>query len=113
MGFSSKLENITVIYSSETLIFNEEPCLIEGSGIQSRPVCAITFLNKDKKRVAGSGVLTSKDTLLTAASNIFDKENQAENTDFKIYVGEDGVGEEFYDVEDWKYPREFMTCSLS
>lgn len=45
--------------------------------------------------MTGSGVLISKDTVLTAAQNIFDKGLQTEYTDFKIYIGANGVAQEY------------------
>lgn len=47
---------------------------------------ALTFLDTNKKAKTGSGVLLSRDIVLTAAQNIFNRELNAENTDFKIYV---------------------------
>lgn len=46
--------------------------------------------------VSGSATLISEDTILTAAHNIFDKEQMHQNTAFKFYIGADGVAEEFY-----------------
>lgn len=57
---------------------------------------ALTFLDANKKFNSGSGVLISRDTVLTAAQNIFNRELKAENTDFKIYVGASGVAEEYH-----------------
>lgn len=53
-------------------------------------------MDANKKFNSGSGVLISRDTVLTAAQNIFNRELKAENTDFKIYVGASGVAEEYH-----------------
>ena len=60
-----------------------------------------------------SGVLISKGTLLTVAHNIFAIELQAENSNFKFYLGANGVAEEYHEIEAWRYPEEFRTCSPS
>ena len=57
---------------------------------------ALTFLNAHKAISAGSGVLVSRDIILTAAHNIFDKELKSENTNFKIYIGANGTAEEYH-----------------
>lgn len=66
---------------------------------------ALTFLDAKKKMNTGSGVLISRNVVLTTAQNIFNKELNAENTDFKIYIGADGVAEEYQKVEGWRYPE--------
>jgi V8-like Glu-specific endopeptidase len=38
-----------------------------------RSIVAITFLNKQKSMLTGSGVLISPNLVLTAAQNIYDK----------------------------------------
>lgn len=58
-------------------------------------------------------MLISKDAVLTAAHNIFEKRYNSENTDFKFYLGADGVGEEYYEIEGWRYPDEYKTCKSS
>ena len=57
---------------------------------------ALTFLNKDKQLRVGSGVLISRDAVLTAAENIFDQGCNVENSGFKFYLGADGVAEEYH-----------------
>ena len=57
---------------------------------------ALTFLNANKASHAGSGVLVSKDIILTAAHNIFDKKKMTEHTDFKVYIGACGTAEEYH-----------------
>lgn len=52
---------------------------------------AITFMNKYKQSLAGSGVLLTKNMVLTAAHNIYDKSYNQENTDFRFYVGVNGI----------------------
>ena len=37
----------------------------------------------------------------------------AENTDFKIYFGTNGVAEDYLEAEAWRYPEEFKTCKPS
>ena len=74
---------------------------------------ALTFLNVHKKLGAGSGVLISRDIILTAAHNLYEKRLKCRNSDFKVYVGANGEAEEYHEVEGWRYPREFETCSPS
>lgn len=66
---------------------------------------ALTFLDKYKRIKAGSGVLISKDLVLTAAHNIFDPICYSENSSFKIYIGANGVGEIYHEVEAYRYPE--------
>ena len=61
-----------------------------------RSIGALTFINKYKQPRAGSGVLITRDTLLTAAHNIFDRQENWENEDFKFYIGADGVAEDYH-----------------
>jgi V8-like Glu-specific endopeptidase len=56
-------------------------------------------------------VLISKNILLTAAHNIYDKKYNCENSNFKFYVGAFGVTDIFYKAEEWRYPERFKTCS--
>ena len=70
-------------------------------------------MNKYRQIKAGSGVLISRDTVLTAAHNIFDPICNAENSGFKFYLGANGVGEEYHVFDGWKYPEEFKTCPSS
>ena len=63
-------------------------------------ICAIRFAHKAKstKLVYGSGVLISKDIVLTVAHNIFDKKHkdEADPLDYEIYVGVNGITDTFY-----------------
>jgi V8-like Glu-specific endopeptidase len=44
----------------------------------------------------GSGVLISRDLVLTAAHNLYDKEQKKENDDFKFYLGAQDTVEKYY-----------------
>lgn len=57
---------------------------------------ALTFLDANKNINTGSGVLISKNAILTAAQNIYNKELNAENTNFRIYIDVNGVVEEYH-----------------
>ena len=88
-----------MIYYEEAIVFNEEPKPINGNTLKEvlhRSVGALTFLNRNKQFKAGSGVLISRDTILTAAHNIFDQMCRVENSGFKFYLGADGVAEEYH-----------------
>ena len=61
-----------------------------------RSVGALTFLNLHKQLQAGSGVLISRDIVLTAAHNPYAKNLKYENKGYKFYLGADGVAEEYY-----------------
>lgn len=103
-------------YSQEAIVFNEELNPINGNLLKEilhRSVGAITFLNKYKKFATGSGVLISRNIILTAAHNFYDKQRLSENTDFKFYLGADGKAEEYHEVQAWRYPEEFKTCKPS
>jgi V8-like Glu-specific endopeptidase len=58
----------------------------------------------------GSGVLISRDLILTAAHNFYDKDLRKENGGFKFYLGACGTAEKYYELESWRYPAEFTTC---
>ena len=59
-------------------------------------MAAITFLDANNNINTGSGVLISRNIVLTAAQNIFNKELNAENTNFKIYLRAKGEAEEYH-----------------
>lgn len=64
----------------ESIFSNEEPFQIDPKKLNEllhRSIGALTFLNKNKRLIAGTGALISKDTILTCAHNIFDMMNQA------------------------------------
>lgn len=52
----------------------------------------------------GSVTLISNNLILTCAHNLYDKLRNSENSDFKFYIGADGVAEEFHEVESWRFP---------
>jgi V8-like Glu-specific endopeptidase len=57
----------------------------------------------------GSAVLLSKNIILTAAHNLYDKEYEGTNskhTNFRFYPGPCGVVESYHPIEDntWRYP---------
>jgi V8-like Glu-specific endopeptidase len=72
--------------------------------VTHRSIGAITFLTKKKRFAVGSGILISKNIVLTAAHNIYDKDYNCENSDFRFYVGANGETNIFYTAESWKYP---------
>jgi hypothetical protein len=47
-------------------------------------------------------VLISKNLILTAAHNIYNKEYKCENSDFKFYIGAHGITDVFYEAEKWR-----------
>jgi V8-like Glu-specific endopeptidase len=64
------------------------------------------FINLNKDPSAGSGVLLSKNLVLTAAHNLYDKESQQEldkQTYRFYYQAENGIAIRFYKVANWKY----------
>jgi V8-like Glu-specific endopeptidase len=58
--------------------------------VQHRSIGALIFYIKNKGPGCGSGVIVSKNLVLTAAHNIYDKDYDCENTDFKFYLGANG-----------------------
>lgn len=78
-----------------------------------RSVGVLTFLNKQNKLEMGSGVIISRDVVLTSAHHIFERLTNSENREFKFYLGEDGEAEKYLCVERWRYPEEFKTCPPS
>ena len=72
-----------------------------------RSIGALTFLDKYMKLHVGSATLIAKDTLLTAAHNVYSKDCNSPNSQFKFYLGADGVGEKYYEVENWRFPKGF------
>jgi V8-like Glu-specific endopeptidase len=81
------------------------------------------FLNFDSKVTCGSGMLISKNLVLTAAHNLYDKDLsllqqlkgqtnlkklEYDKTKFRFYNGEI-LGEKYYEIEDWRYLPEYMT----
>ncbi len=75
-----------------------------------RSIGAFTFLNKYKNPNAGSGVLISKNLVLTVAHNIYDKDNSSrqkaksdtklkeyelDKSTYRFYVG-GTLGENYY-----------------
>jgi V8-like Glu-specific endopeptidase len=54
------------------------------------------MMNPKKRLGAGTGVLISKDLVLTVAHNIYDKTYSSENSGVKFYVGANGATSIFY-----------------
>lgn len=75
-----------------------------------RSIGALMFSDKNGNSSAGTGVLISKDIVLTSAHNIFDKKENARFMDFKFYLPTNGVADIFYAVEDFRYSPQFETC---
>jgi V8-like Glu-specific endopeptidase len=89
---------------------------LNGESLKSllhRSIGALTFLNKIKKLAKGSAALISPNLILTVAHNIYDKSYQHENDFFKFYLGVDGVAEQFYEVESYRFMSEYKTCPPS
>lgn len=59
---------------------------------------------------SGTGFLISSDIILTAAHNLYSQKTRYEHTDFKLYLGADGVAEHYHEIEAWRYLEEFKTC---
>ena len=67
--------------------------------VAHRSICGIMYLHKNKIVKCGSGILLSKNIVLTAALNCFDKKINSEHTNFKIYFGEkDGMTSKYFEV---------------
>jgi V8-like Glu-specific endopeptidase len=65
-----------------------------------------TFSNVNKDSSAGSGVLISKNLVLTAAHNLYDKKSQQElnKKTYKFYYeAKDGIATRFYKVAGWRF----------
>lgn len=92
---------------------NEELFKISGEDVElklHRSIGALMFSDKNGKQAAGTGVLISKDIVLTSAHNIFDKKGNTRFVGFKFCLPTNGVADLFYAVEDFRYPPQFETC---
>jgi V8-like Glu-specific endopeptidase len=73
-----------------------------------RSIGAFTFTNSSKLPCAGSGVLVSRNLILTAAHNLYDKNNNQElnKKSYKFYLQAeaDGIAKRFYEIDDWRFP---------
>ena len=79
-----------------------------------RNICAIRFAAKKSasRFGVGSGVLLSRNIVLTAAHILYDKDANCEydRAGYKVYVGAIGEAEAYYKVEDWRFPDEYRSC---
>jgi hypothetical protein len=73
----------------------------------------LSFLTPERRMAVGSGVLISRDLVLTAAHNLYDKDVGKKNEVFKFYIGASGTAEKYYGLEDSRYPSEFKNCPIS
>jgi V8-like Glu-specific endopeptidase len=65
-----------------------------------------TFINVKKESSAGSGVLISRNLVLTAAHNLYDKKSQQEfnKKSYRFYYqATNGIATKFYEVADWRF----------
>jgi V8-like Glu-specific endopeptidase len=63
----------------EKIIYDEELFPVEKGLLESivhSSIGAFTFINSKKLPCAGSGVLISRNLVLTAAHNLYDKDNE-------------------------------------
>jgi hypothetical protein len=78
---------------------------------------AITFKNKIGKIGHGSGLLISRNLVLTVAHNIYNHAVKEEaylydKQKYKIYLtSSTGIAQNAFAVEDWRFPTEFTNCS--
>lgn len=65
-----------------------------------RSICGVTTLNRHKEHFCWGGVLLSKNLVLTCANVCFDKKLKDENTELKVYFGENnGISRHYYEVQ--------------
>ena len=88
----------------------------KGKSRLHQSICAIRFasIKKSAKYGFGSGVLISKDVVLTVAHNVYDKDQSAEPdmSGYEVYVGVNGITDTFYEVEAWRYLDKYKTCDI-
>jgi hypothetical protein len=89
--------------------------------ILHRSIGAFRFFNHNLRVFGGSGVLLSKNIVLTVAHNLYDKNRSSatkkkekdlkkyeyDRLRFRFYNGEI-LGQNYYEIEDWRYLPEFL-----
>jgi V8-like Glu-specific endopeptidase len=79
-----------------------------------RSIGALTFRDCFNRPAIGSATIISKDLILTAAHNIYDKDRNLEYTQFKFYLAPNQTIDtttDYYDILDWRYMPEFKSSS--
>jgi V8-like Glu-specific endopeptidase len=67
---------ISISFVQEKKIYDEDLFLVDESDMKQklhRSIGALSFLTPNKRVAAGSGVLISRNLILTAAHNLYDK----------------------------------------
>ena len=59
-----------------------------------RFIVAITFIDGKNQKRYGSGVLISRNAVLTAATNVYDRETKWPYSDIRVYLTEKGQAKE-------------------
>ena len=93
---------------NEKGLFNERLFRVEKKDLESilhRSIAALTFIDGKKQPTAGSGVFISRNLMLTAAHNLYDRREHTENKIFKFYCGASGVAEKSFSIESFRYPQ--------
>lgn len=77
------------------MLFKEELfCIDQESELKKRlhaSIAALAYRTKDRVNGCGSAALVSKDTVLTAASNIYNKQEGCVYSSFKLYIATSGI----------------------
>lgn len=61
-----------------------------------RSIVAMTFLDKHKKKSVGTGILISKNLILSVAHNVFDKNQGYLYHELKVYFGVDEIAKDYF-----------------
>jgi V8-like Glu-specific endopeptidase len=95
----------------EKLILNEKLFPVEKELLKTfihQSIGAFTFTNSSKFPCAGSGVLVSRNLILTAAHNLYDKKTNQElnkkSYRFYLQAEADGIAKRYYEIDDWRFP---------
>ena len=78
--------------------------------ISHRSIGAFTFKDPYGKTGKGSGILISKNLVFTAAHNLVCKLTNKKHTDFRFYLAPNGIVEQYFKIESYRYPNEFTNA---